>query len=61
MVLFLDATVPMITAFEKDGLKIVFALEKVPDSNTLTINVISTNCTLSNMTDYLFQAAVPKV
>lgn len=52
---------PTVTAFDKDGLKLVFALEKVPDSNALTINVTSTNNTLSNMSDYLFQAAVPKV
>lgn len=52
----------MLTAFEKNGLKIVFGLEKLPDtSNTLSINVTATNNTLSNMTDFLFQAAIPKV
>lgn len=53
--------VPTITAFDQDGLKVVFALEKVPDSNTLIINVTAMNNTLSNMSDFLFQAAVPKV
>lgn len=53
--------VPTITAFEQGGLKVVFSLEKVPDSNTLTINVSAVNNTLSNMSDFLFQAAVPKV
>lgn len=52
---------PTVTAFDKDGLKIIFSLEKVPDSNTLTVNVTATNNTLSNMSDFLFQAAVPKV
>nr|XP_023012502.1 AP-1 complex subunit gamma-1 isoform X2 [Leptinotarsa decemlineata]XP_023012503.1 AP-1 complex subunit gamma-1 isoform X2 [Leptinotarsa decemlineata]XP_023012504.1 AP-1 complex subunit gamma-1 isoform X2 [Leptinotarsa decemlineata]XP_023012505.1 AP-1 complex subunit gamma-1 isoform X2 [Leptinotarsa decemlineata] len=55
-----ERNVPTLTAYNKDGLKIVFSLDKVPDSNTLTINVTTTNHTLSNMTDYLFQVAVPK-
>lgn len=52
---------PTITPYNKDGLQIVFSLNKVPDSNCLTINVTSTNHTLSNMTDFLFQVAVPRV
>lgn len=52
---------PVITAFDKDGLKLLFSLEKLPDENSLTINVTATNGTLSNMSDFLFQAAVPKV
>lgn len=52
---------PTITAFDQGGLKVVFSLEKIPDSNTLTVNVAATNNTLSNMSDFLFQAAVPKV
>ncbi|KAK9693608.1 Adaptin N terminal region [Popillia japonica] len=56
-----EKDVPTLTAFEKNGLKIIFALEKLPDtSNTLSINVTATNTTLSNMTDFLFQAAIPK-
>ncbi|KAI4460935.1 adaptin alpha/gamma/epsilon [Holotrichia oblita] len=56
-----EKDVPILTAFEKNGLKIIFALEKLPDtSNTLSINVTATNTTLSNMTDFLFQAAIPK-
>lgn len=57
----LELDVPVITAFDKDGLKIVFQLEKMSDNNTITINVTATNNTLSNMTDFLFQAAVPRV
>ncbi|KAG5892721.1 hypothetical protein JTB14_001093 [Gonioctena quinquepunctata] len=52
--------VPTITPYNKDGIKILFSLDKVPDSNTLTINVTTTNHTLANVTDYLFQVAVPK-
>lgn len=52
---------PTITAFDQGGLKVVFSLEKVPDSNTLNVNVAAVNNTLSNMSDFLFQAAVPKV
>lgn len=52
---------PTITAFDQAGLKVVFVLEKIPDSNTLTLNVTAVNNTLSNMSEFLFQAAVPKV
>ncbi|XP_025828946.1 AP-1 complex subunit gamma-1 isoform X2 [Agrilus planipennis] len=52
--------VPVITAFDKNGLKIVFAIERLQDSNTVSINMTATNSALSNMTDFLFQAAVPK-
>lgn len=52
---------PTLTPYNKDGLKIVFSLNKVPDSNCLMINVMATNHTLSNMTDFLFQVAVPRV
>lgn len=53
---------PTLTAFEKNGLKLVFSLERLPESNnTVSIHLTATNSTLSNMTDFLFQAAVPKV
>ncbi|XP_019881843.1 AP-1 complex subunit gamma-1 isoform X2 [Aethina tumida] len=56
-----ERDLPSVTAFDKDGLKIVFTLEKVPDANnTVTVNVTATNHTISNMTDFLFQAAVPR-
>lgn len=60
--LFLEKDVPVLTAYEKDGLKIIFSLNKAVDSNVLAINVVATNETLSSViTDFLFQAAVPKV
>lgn len=52
---------PTLTPYNKDGLEIVFSLHKVPDSNCLTVNVTATNHTLSNMTEFLFQVAVPRV
>ncbi|KAJ8913851.1 hypothetical protein NQ315_003760 [Exocentrus adspersus] len=55
-----EREVPSITAYNKEGLKIVFSLDRIPDSNQLTINVAAINQTLSHMTDFLFQAAVPR-
>lgn len=54
---------PPITAFEKNGLKITFAFEKVPGnpSNVVSIMVTATNSLAFPMTDFVFQAAVPKV
>ncbi|CAG9863919.1 unnamed protein product [Phyllotreta striolata] len=56
----IERNVPTLTAYNKDGLQIVFSLNKIPDSNTLSINVTTTNNTLSTMTDYIFQVAVPR-
>ena len=54
---------PPITAFENNGLKINFAFEKVPGnpSNVVSIMVTATNSLAIPMTDFVFQAAVPKV
>ncbi len=51
------------TAFENNGLKINFAFEKVPGnpSNVVSIMVTATNSLAFPMTDFVFQAAVPKV
>lgn len=56
-----ESNVPTLTPYNKDGLEIVFSLHKSPDSNCLTVNVTAKNHTLSNMTDFLFQVAVPRV
>ncbi|XP_017778337.1 PREDICTED: AP-1 complex subunit gamma-1 isoform X2 [Nicrophorus vespilloides] len=58
-ILSVEQDLPTLNAFDKDGLKIMFALEKM-DNNTVSINVTATNNTLSNMSEFLFQAAVPK-
>jgi AP-1 complex subunit gamma-1 len=53
---------PSITAYEKNGLKIVFALERLPENpNTMVITMSAMNETLDPMSEFLFQAAVPKV
>ena len=50
------------TIFEKSGLKITFKLEKPLDNpDLLIINMLAQNSGLSKMTDFLFQAAIPKV
>lgn len=51
-----------ITAVEKNGLKIVFKFEKNKDKTApVTIHLEATNQNSSNISDFLFQAAVPKV
>lgn len=53
--------IPSITAFEKNGLKLVFSFERSPSSPVVTaITLSATNSTALPMTDFLFQAAVPK-
>ena len=51
-----------INAIEKNGLKIVFNFEKNKDTNSpITIHLEASNQNSSNITDFLFQAAVPNV
>ncbi|KAG9461447.1 hypothetical protein GDO78_016864, partial [Eleutherodactylus coqui] len=53
--------IPPITAYNKNGLKIDFSFER--SSTNASVTVITTqafNSTDSEMTDYVFQAAVPK-
>ncbi|KAI0235164.1 AP-1 complex subunit gamma-1 [Lamellibrachia satsuma] len=50
-----------VTAFEKSGLKIVFAFEKPdPQSPELTITLTATNSNMVQLESFIFQAAVPK-
>ena len=52
--------IPSITAWEKDGLKVVFDFSKNPaNPNVLTILLTATNSTPMPMNDFLFQIAVP--
>lgn len=53
---------PSITALNKGGLKILFTWEKSKDQMD-TANIIMTayNSLMSTMSDFLFQAAVPRV
>lgn len=48
-------------AYDKNGLKINFTIESIPeDINTVAINVVAYNGTSAPFTEFLFQAAVPK-
>ncbi|XP_060528823.1 AP-1 complex subunit gamma-1 isoform X2 [Cylas formicarius] len=49
-----------LTAFNKDGLKILFMFERNKENSTVTINVTALNETKLTMTEFLFQAAVPR-
>ncbi|GFG37089.1 hypothetical protein Cfor_05758 [Coptotermes formosanus] len=52
---------PSITAYEKNGLRIVFSLERLPENPSTTVITMSAmNETLNTISEFLFQAAVPK-
>jgi len=54
--------IPNITAYEKGGVKVDFGFEKDPSNLTVVnIKVTSSNALSVPMTDFVFQAAVPKV
>ncbi|KAJ4431745.1 hypothetical protein ANN_20349 [Periplaneta americana] len=54
-------SLPNITAYEKNGLKIIFSLERLPDNpNTTVITMSAMNETPNPLSEFLFQAAVPK-
>lgn len=54
--------IPSLTAFEKNGLKLIFDFERpFNEPTTLVVSLSATNSTAVTMTDFLFQAAVPKV
>eukprot|EP00005_Dracoamoeba_jomungandri_P004247 CAMPEP_0174259080 /NCGR_PEP_ID=MMETSP0439-20130205/7962_1 /TAXON_ID=0 /ORGANISM="Stereomyxa ramosa, Strain Chinc5" /LENGTH=834 /DNA_ID=CAMNT_0015342833 /DNA_START=45 /DNA_END=2549 /DNA_ORIENTATION=+ len=50
---------PAMTAFQKNGLTVVFNFSK-PTVDTTVITVVATNSLPANMTDFSFLAAVPK-
>lgn len=50
------------TAYNKNGLKIEFTFERSnPSPNIAVITIHATNSTEVDMTEFVFQAAVPKV
>lgn len=54
--------VPSITALNKSGLKILFTWEKSKEQlDTVNMTMTAYNSLSSTMTDFLFQAAVPRV
>uniref|UniRef100_A0A3Q2DRQ1 Adaptor related protein complex 1 subunit gamma 1 n=1 Tax=Cyprinodon variegatus TaxID=28743 RepID=A0A3Q2DRQ1_CYPVA len=53
--------IPSMTAYNKNGLKIDFTFERAnPNPNIAVITIHATNSTEAEMTDFVFQAAVPK-
>ena len=59
----IPAGLPSLTAYDKDGLKIDFNFEKVAGSPSHVSNILisSSNSKPVPITDFVFQAAVPKV
>nr|CAD7427264.1 unnamed protein product [Timema monikensis] len=58
---YFSPALPRITAYEKNGLKITFSLERQQDNSSTTIITMSAvNDSLSPISEFLFQAAVPK-
>uniref|UniRef100_A0A8C1J2T2 AP-1 complex subunit gamma n=1 Tax=Cyprinus carpio TaxID=7962 RepID=A0A8C1J2T2_CYPCA len=55
------AGIPPMTAYNKNGLKIEFTFERSnPSPNIAVITIHATNSTEADMTEFVFQAAVPK-
>uniref|UniRef100_A0A8C1J2V2 AP-1 complex subunit gamma n=1 Tax=Cyprinus carpio TaxID=7962 RepID=A0A8C1J2V2_CYPCA len=53
--------IPPMTAYNKNGLKIEFTFERSnPSPNIAVITIHATNSTEADMTEFVFQAAVPK-
>lgn len=53
---------PPMTAFNKNGLLVEFMFEKDSlDPEVTSINIKATNSTQTTMSEFVFQAAVPKV
>uniref|UniRef100_A0A673J111 AP-1 complex subunit gamma n=1 Tax=Sinocyclocheilus rhinocerous TaxID=307959 RepID=A0A673J111_9TELE len=53
--------IPPMTAYNKNGLKIEFTFERAnPNPNIAVITIHATNSTEADMTEFVFQAAVPK-
>uniref|UniRef100_A0A8C7TS30 AP-1 complex subunit gamma n=1 Tax=Oncorhynchus mykiss TaxID=8022 RepID=A0A8C7TS30_ONCMY len=61
LILFLSEAIPPMTAYSKNGLKIEFTFERAnPNPNIAVITIHATNTTEADMTEFVFQAAVPK-
>lgn len=56
-----SAAIPNMTVFDKNGLKVEFSFSRSPSNPTVTeILLTASNSTLFPITDFVFQAAVPK-
>lgn len=59
---FIVTDAPSMVVLDKSGLKITFKLERPPDiPDLLVINMLAQNSGSTTLTDFLFQAAVPRV
>lgn len=59
---FIAVEIPSITALNKSGLKIIFTWEKSKEQlDTVNMTMTAHNSLSTPMTDFLFQAAVPRV
>lgn len=54
------SAIPSITAFEKNGLRLEFNFARMSPTQ-LDITVRASNSNMAALTDFIFQAAVPKV
>lgn len=62
IIMILIAELPSMVVLDKSGLKITFKLERLPDNpDLLVINMSAQNSGSTVLTDFLFQAAVPRV
>jgi len=56
------SALPSITVFDKNHVRVQFALERDPtDTSALNITLTATNGSAVAIQDFVFQAAVPKV
>lgn len=60
MILIPASSIPSIEGYNKNGLSINFDFVRSPGSPDVTITVTATNSGSSEITDFVFQAAVPK-
>ena len=61
-IMFVGApSIPGLTAYDKDGLKIQFEFERSAVDGVLSVSLTATNSNPAALDDFVFQAAVPKV
>ena len=62
MLVLFTASSPTLVPFEKNGVKVVFTLDRdVTDPTAVNITLTATNSSPITLQDFVFQAAVPKV
>jgi hypothetical protein len=63
MILDSHGTIPDITAFEKNGLTIIFSFQRPnpTDPTSVSVTLKAYNSNMAAISEFIFQAAVPKV